>query len=601
MNRNPTHNAHAFLTGETQFHLGFLPTEQPNPKTKNLDRAFQTSIDHGIRMLQIVDRDIVPMARQIFAGDAFKALCDAMTGAVRAGNRVFFSGCGATGRLSILLEAMWRSYFRRQNVAAPAVHAAIRRYENSVVSIMTGGDYALVRSVESFEDYEAFGRRQAGDLGIGPGDVLVAVTEGGETTSVLGTVDEAVVRGAAAFLLFNNPANLLSRHLERSRRAIQNPRVTVLDLHCGPMAVTGSTRMQATTSELLVAGTALEEVLHRLLPQDSPEETGTRCRFGNARERAADAFAALLDELETPAAVTAIADLIRLEEAVYRKGGLVTYYADHALLDIFTDTTERAPTFALPPFKKADDADAPPSWAFVKSPLRDTPATWEYLLGRKPRCLGWTATDYAAMGAAPKLVADPPRISAEELMKFRIGNEADLSRLSAGENAAVLVATPADVRDATLPALATAFTAVAAHYSRHMRVCIGGNAGDGYTCVPLRPQPSPLSLMERLAVKLVLNTVSTGTMVRMGRVTGNWMSFVEMTNKKLIDRSIRLISELCHVDYPKACQTLFETLAETEEQPGSRGNGLPPVQRAIARLRRQAAIPPAPHATGSHS
>ena len=39
--------------------------------------------------------------------------------------------------------------------------------------------------------------------------MLVAITEGGETSSVIGTVKEAVDRGCAVFLLFNNPAALL--------------------------------------------------------------------------------------------------------------------------------------------------------------------------------------------------------------------------------------------------------------------------------------------------------------------------------------------------------------------------------------------------------
>jgi len=119
---------------------------------------------------------------------------------------------------------------------------------------MTGGDYALIRSVESFEDYAEFGRRQARKLGVTGNDILIAITEGGETSSVLGTVDEAVDNGAEVFLLFNNPADILREHIERSRKAIEDKRVTVLDLYCGPMAIAGSTRMQATTSEQLVAG-----------------------------------------------------------------------------------------------------------------------------------------------------------------------------------------------------------------------------------------------------------------------------------------------------------------------------------------------------------
>ncbi|MCK7533410.1 MAG: hypothetical protein MZV63_21445 [Marinilabiliales bacterium] len=109
----------------------------------------------------------------------------------------------------------------------------------------------------TFEDYQEFGRQQVRELNVAAGDMLVAITEGGETSSVLGTVAEAADRGAAVFLLFNNPADILCKHIERSRKAIEDPRVTVLDLFCGPMAIAGSTRMQATTSEQLVAGAAL--------------------------------------------------------------------------------------------------------------------------------------------------------------------------------------------------------------------------------------------------------------------------------------------------------------------------------------------------------
>ncbi|MDZ7634546.1 MAG: hypothetical protein U5L72_08965 [Bacteroidales bacterium] len=108
-----------------------------------------------------------------------------------------------------------------------------------------------------FEDYEEFGRQQVRELDVTAGDMLVAITEGGETSSVLGTLAEAADRGAAVFLLFNNPSDILCKYIERSRKAIEDPRVTVLDLFCGPMAIAGSTRMQATTSEQLIAGAAL--------------------------------------------------------------------------------------------------------------------------------------------------------------------------------------------------------------------------------------------------------------------------------------------------------------------------------------------------------
>ena len=59
------------------------------------------------------------------------------------------------------------------------------------------------------------------------------------------------------------------------------------------------------------------------------------------------------------------------------------------------------------------------------------------------------------------------------------------------------------------------------------------------------------------ALKTTINNLSTGTMVKMGRVSGNWMSWVSISNKKLIDRGIRLISELGRIPYAEAAERLF--------------------------------------------
>ena len=144
---------------------------------------------------------------------------------------------------------MWRDFFHRR---AAELTLEERKLADRSASIMTGGDFALIRSVEFFEDYAEGGRRQAAALDVGEGDTFVAITEGGETSSVLGTLQYAAEHGAKCYLVFNNPADILRAHLDRSREAIDNPKVTVIDLYCGSMSVAGSTRMQATSSEQLL-------------------------------------------------------------------------------------------------------------------------------------------------------------------------------------------------------------------------------------------------------------------------------------------------------------------------------------------------------------
>ena len=62
------------------------------------------------------------------------------------------------------------------------------------------------------------------------------------------------------FFVFNNPAQDLL-HLDRSRAVLQDPYISKLGLCTGPQAVTGSTRMQATTIETFVIGLILEEAI----------------------------------------------------------------------------------------------------------------------------------------------------------------------------------------------------------------------------------------------------------------------------------------------------------------------------------------------------
>ncbi len=555
--------ARDFIDNEKQFHLGFLPTEQSNPITATLEEDFKRSTLAGVQCLQRGDRQIPITMRHVFASQQFENLVSDMVRSVTAPKgRIIFSGCGATGRLSILLESMWRDFFHRR--AAELTPEELKLADRSA-SIMTGGDFALIKSVESFEDSMPGGERQAAALNVGEGDTFVAITEGGETSSVLGTLRYAASHGAKCYLVFNNPADILRAHLDRSREAIDNPKVTVIDLYCGSMSLAGSTRMQATTSEQLLASCALEAALCRVLP-----------RF--AKESSQDptfSFENLLAILESPEARRDIVDAIDFEKSLYSRKGRVTYFADDCMLDLFTDTTERSPTFMLPPFRSVDERGLAQSWAFVKNPLYTTPECWDALLHRDVRCLEWTADDYAAEGM-PKVKAPPP-IGRRFLMKYLIGNEDAPERYSNCESAAIVVR--AGKPDAKFEAAA--------------RECASKFGQTRlFTVAPV--DASPLEIWKHLAVKLTFNTLSTGTMAASGRVAGNWMSWVSISNKKLIDRGIRLIEELGHVSYEEAALRLFAADEWVQSQDWTGRETPCAVQIALERLRNDCDAPKLP-------
>lgn len=59
------------------------------------------------------------------------------------------------------------------------------------------------------------------------------------------------------------------------------------------------------------------------------------------------------------------------------------------------------------------------------------------------------------------------------------------------------------------------------------------------------------------AEKLVLNMISTVTMIKLGRVKGNKMVNMQLTNAKLIDRGIRMIMEESGLEYEQAKNILL--------------------------------------------
>jgi len=58
------------------------------------------------------------------------------------------------------------------------------------------------------------------------------------------------------------------------------------------------------------------------------------------------------------------------------------------------------------------------------------------------------------------------------------------------------------------------------------------------------------------ATKLVLNTLTTGAMIRLGKVYGNLMVDLRATNEKLRDRSVRIVMEMTQLSRPRAARLL---------------------------------------------
>src|SRR5204862_6600590 len=170
----PMNSADEFLAQKEKFQLGDLPTESPHPKTQNLSDWAKRDVARGLKILREVDLEA--LRRIVGLRTELSEFFHAVAAALEHGGRIFMVGCGATGRLSLSLEYLWRRKF-------PA--------STQVCSLMAGGDVALVHSLEGFEDFPEYGARHLRQLGFGRNDLLIGSTEGGETPYVIGAVEEA--------------------------------------------------------------------------------------------------------------------------------------------------------------------------------------------------------------------------------------------------------------------------------------------------------------------------------------------------------------------------------------------------------------------------
>ncbi|MEG1516406.1 MAG: hypothetical protein RSD95_16075, partial [Clostridia bacterium] len=545
--------ARNFVENEQQFHLGAIPTEQSNPLTRGLSAVIKKSTTEGVKMLLSADERIAGVASACFKTSEFARMVEDIQRAIETRHMVLLSSVGASGRLALQLDSSWRKFWQELGAKLPLHARAFVEIADCVNSIMTGGDRACVRSVENFEDYMTFGAQQVADAGVGEGDVVLALAECGLSASIIGSAIEADERACATYYLFCNPEAILCQHLERARAVFAREKIVKLPLYVGPMAVAGSTRMQVTTIELLVAGAALELGSWAWLQKNlTADELCSIHTHALTPQTYADEFERLVKQLSTDNALCGIADAIDYEYDTYRQGGLITYCAHAYLQDVFTDTTERQPTFTLPPYRKVGDTDSPVSWAYAKDPLYPSGVAWQHVLRRPVKGLDWVRADYLRMGAAQTITEHPPAVGSDELSYYLIGNEDDPARYS--RHPARLICVSVN-RSAETDSLAW-YRLMLPKFDGGIRLEMGevteSDAVDHAIRIPIPITHTLMELPTHLMVKLVFNLLSTATMAKMGRVWSNWMTQVLPTNKKLIDRSIRIIAELARIPYETA-------------------------------------------------
>ena len=113
MSEGSRKRAEEFLKISGQFKLGALVTEASHPVTANLSDVAKQDIAAALRLLFDVDANVIRKYREFVESGRAGEIKETVLRSLKNGGRIFFTGCGATGRLSILLDSVWRDFWRQ--------------------------------------------------------------------------------------------------------------------------------------------------------------------------------------------------------------------------------------------------------------------------------------------------------------------------------------------------------------------------------------------------------------------------------------------------------------------------------------------------------
>lgn len=209
-------------------------TEQENPRTREIASLPVAGIlelinDEDARVAEAVRCELGAIGRVV----------EAVVSRMERGGRLFYVGCGTSGRMGVLDASECRPTY---GVSADLVQG-----------IIAGGYDACHRAVEASEDDRAAGARDLAARKLSDLDAVVGLAASGRTPYTLGAIEYARTLGAFTAAVTCAPGSEITR-------AAEAPIVPVV----GPEVVAGSSRMKAGTAQKLVLNMLSTAVMIRL-------------------------------------------------------------------------------------------------------------------------------------------------------------------------------------------------------------------------------------------------------------------------------------------------------------------------------------------------
>lgn len=211
-----------------------LNTEKRNPKTTHIDKM------NSLEMIKIIQEENYNAVKAIDSElNSIAEAIDMISERMKMGGRLFYIGCGTSGRLGVLDAA-----------ECPPTYGV--PYD-LVIGVMAGGDGAIRKAVEGAEDSFEAGYEDIKKYNITENDSIVGISVAGGAKYVLGAFECAKENGALIIALTCNAGSRIEQEAD-----------IVIHPDTGAEVVTGSTRMKAGSSHKMILNMISTSVMIKL-------------------------------------------------------------------------------------------------------------------------------------------------------------------------------------------------------------------------------------------------------------------------------------------------------------------------------------------------
>lgn len=507
---------------EKEFALGNISTEQLHPVTKHLSQVMHKSVPDGMELLLKVDENVVKGLESFIP--SITTFAPLIAEKVSQGGRVFLIGSGSSGRVGVDIAAKCSTKF-------PKVQAQIQ-------GIIAGGDSALIRAKEGFEDSEADGEAALKDFNLGPTDTVILISASGSASFNVGCGHFSANKGASVFYFYNSK-NVPLRTQRLFERNV-NP-VIPLCLDIGPQAIGGSTRLQGATLAEGCLGALLGSTIYlvqgeELLAKEYPIELALKMQKGLDLIKDHLKLIQRFPQLEVEVFSSRRSNFRQLKD-VYDQGYVTFVALEDSMREVLIDSTETSPTFSTNPIRR-------------ESEIHKKRAEFRaYMIGQGDNSKAWTAL----------VGRDIHPIDVKDTANFLLACEEDgINAFSKRpiDSGNFLIGVGKVNESGSIPDRLIQVLEAAKKQGGSVGllvICRGKlsevqvkELGDAYDCALIvENTPSDaIGFSETIVLKQILNLISNSSMVLMNKVHGNQMIDVRASNKKLIDRCMRLIKDI---------------------------------------------------------